>query len=739
MSDLPTSAARRDLSVMERLASFAQRHHWIALFIWVAVLAATIVGGQLAGSTYDNDFSLPGTQSQQMADLLERHAPAQSGDTVTIVLHDARGWNSEIDLSGLSDDLAAINHVEQVSPPDARRGTVSRDGTTALVDVALEGKRGDTPSTTYKQIIDVAESHRSAHTQVELSGNGIRQVEGGEAGSTEGIGILAALAILVIMFGSFLAASLPLITAILAVGSMFGVAGLLSHVLTLPDFSTAMLALVGLGVGIDYSLLIFSRYRSELLAGADRAQATCKALNTAGRSVLFAAASVIIALGGLFTLGVAAYEGSVTAVALTVLMTMLASLTLLPALLSLFGGRIEKRVRKHAAKARRGSGESWRRWAVLVQRQPWLALTASIAALGTLAVPALGLQLGFSDAGTDARGTTSRAAYDLISDTFGPGANGPMFVLTQGTESQARATAEQLRAVPGIVADRVSPPYRVADGLFMTRAEPTTGPQDHATADLVTSLRDDLGDADLVGGATAAYVDFSTEMAERFPIFLAVVIGLSGLLLMWVFRSVWIAAKAVVLNVLSIGAALGVMKLVFQDGNLGAQSGPIEAFLPVFVFAIVFGLSMDYEVFLISRMREEWLRTRDASVAVREGIAHSGGVITAAAAIMVAVFGSFVLFPDRMLQEMGFAMAVAVLLDALVIRCLVVPAAMRLLGDKAWWLPRCLESHLPRLHLDGLPDPAASIRSSPPSEPGRAPAPSGSPSHDGSASANSVP
>jgi RND superfamily putative drug exporter len=708
MFDLPTNAARRGPSAMERLASFAQRNHWLALLAWVGVLAATVVAGQVVGPTYDNNFSLPGTQSQEMADLLEKHAPSQSGDTVTIVLHDERGWDSGVDVSALTDDLAAIDHVEHVIPADVSRGTVADDGTTALLDVSFEGEQADTPRATFDEVIDVAKMHETDQTQVELSGNGIRQVEGGAGGSVEGIGMLAALVILVFMFGSFLAATLPLITAVLAVGSMFGVAGLLSRVLTIPDFSTAMLALIGLGVGIDYSLLIFSRYRSELLAGADRAQATRKALDTAGRSVLFAGASVIIALGGLFTLGVAAYEGTVTAVALTVLMTMVASLTLLPALLDLFGERIERRVRKHATKARRESGASWRRWAVLVQRRPWLALTASVVTLGALAVPALGMQLGFSDAGTDGANTTSRSAYDLVSDKFGPGANGPMFVLTQGTEAQAQAVAEQLRAEPGIVADRVSPPYAVAEGLFMTRAEPTTGPQDEATADLVTILRGDLGDSHLVGGATAAYVDFSAAMAERFPVFVGVVIGLSGLLLMWVFRSVWIAVKAAAFNVLSIGAALGVMTFVFQDGNFGAQSGPIEAFLPVFIFAIVFGLSMDYEVFLISRMREEWLRTRDARVAVREGVAHTGGVITAAAAIMVVVFGSFVLFPDRMLQEMGLAMAVAVLFDALVIRSLAVPAAMRLLGDKAWWLPRWLERGLPRLQVDGPPDTAPS-------------------------------
>src|SRR5690348_7623418 len=303
MFDRPTKARNGgDPSALERLASFAQRHHWTAMLVWLTVLGATTVIGQVVGSNYDNDFALPGTQSQQMADLMDKHAPTQSGDTVTIVLHDPRGWNADIDMTALTRDLAAIDHVEQVTAPDARRGTVSSDGTTALAQVMLEGNEGDTPLTTFDRIIDVAESHQGDRARIELSGNGIRQVEGGGGSPAEAIGMLAALAILILMFGSFLAASLPLITAVLAVGSMFGVAALLSHVLTLPDFSTAMLALVGLGVGIDYALLIFSRYRSELLTGADRVQATRTALDTAGRSVLFAGASVIIALGGLFTL-----------------------------------------------------------------------------------------------------------------------------------------------------------------------------------------------------------------------------------------------------------------------------------------------------------------------------------------------------------------------------------------------------------------------------------------------------
>jgi RND superfamily putative drug exporter len=474
-------------------------------------------------------------------------------------------------------------------------------------------------------------------------------------------------------------------------------------VISIPDYTTALLVLVGLGVGIDYALLVFSRYRSELLRGADRAQAATTALDTAGRSVLFAGASVIIAMLGLFTLGIAAFEGTITAVAITVLITMIASLTLLPALLSLFGKRIEKRVLKHAARTGREPGERWRRLAWLVQRSPWPALVVSVLALGSLAVPALNMQLGFNDASNDAEDTTTRAAYDLISEKFGPGANGPLMVVTEGSEEQAQAAHQLLVENPGIVADRVSPPTLLADGVFLIRAEPVHGPQDEATAELVTDLRDDLGDPHLVGGATAANVDYAMAISDRFWVFVAVVVGLSALLLMTVFRSVLIAGKAAVLNVLSIGAALGAMKLVYQDGSLWAQPGPIEAFVPVFIFAIVFGLSMDYEVFLLSRMREVWLATGDAQHAVREGLAHTGGVITAAAAVMVVVFGSFALFPDRMLAQTGFAMAIAVLLDALIIRCLVVPAAMRLFGRKAWWLPRHLDRLLPHVHVEGRP------------------------------------
>jgi len=691
---------------MGRLAGFAQRHRWTSLVGWVAVLVGVTFGAQAIGDDYSNgsDVSLPGSQSQEMADLLERHVPEQNGDSVTVVLHDERGWEAEADLAALSDDLMAVDHVEEVTPPDPLRGTVSDDGTVALVTVALDVERGGAPNETYEDLVAAAGSHAGDDLQIELEGKGIRKIENGGGSGAEAAGMLAALVILIFMFGSFLAASLPLITAVFAVGTVLGLATLLSHLIAIPDYTTALLVLVGLGVGIDYALLVFSRYRGELLKGAARPEAAATALDTAGRSVLFAGASVILAMAGLFALGIAAFEGMVTAVAVTVLVTMIASLTLLPALLGLFGERIERRVRSRAAKTGREPGDRWRRWARFVQRSPWPALALSVIALGALAVPALDMHLGFNDAGNDGEDTTTRAAYDLISEHFGPGANGPLLIVTEGTQEQADAAHTILVADPGIAADRVSPPMPIADGVFLIRAEPTTSPQDEATAELVTDLRAELGEPHLVGGPTAATIDYSETIADRFPLFITVVIGLSGLLLLGVFRSVLIAVKAAVLNVLSIGAALGAMKLVYQDGLLWADPGPIEAFMPVFIFAIVFGLSMDYEVFLLSRMREVWAATGDAQHAVREGLAHTGGVITAAAAVMVVVFGSFAMMPDRMLQQAGFALAVAVLVDAVVIRCLAVPAAMRLLGAKAWWLPRALNRWMPQLNVEGRPE-----------------------------------
>jgi RND superfamily putative drug exporter len=386
---------------------------------------------------------------------------------------------------------------------------------------------------------------------------------------------------------------------------------------------------------------------------------------------------------------------------------MLAAVTLLPALLTLFGKRIERSIRKHAAKSRRTPGEGWRKLASVVQRGPWIPLVLGVLALLALSLPAKDMRLGFADSGTDDPSMTSRKAYDLLADGFGPGFNGPLVIVSEGDQAAANALGPALTADSDIA--QVTPPQLSPDGKIATvLAFPKSAPQDAGTSDLVQRLRDttlpklaaQTNATYLVGGATAAAVDYAGAVSKRLPIFILVVVGLSALLLMAVFRSLLIPLKAALLNLLSIGASLGVMTLVFQQGWFGAQSGPIEAFVPVMIFAIVFGLSMDYEVFLVSRIHEEWRRSKDARAAVREGLATTGSVITAAAAIMVVVFGAFLLSPDRMLKEFGLGLAVAVLLDALLIRCVIVPAILRLFGDRAWWLPRGLDRILPKLALE---------------------------------------
>jgi RND superfamily putative drug exporter len=604
-----------------------------------------------------------------------------------------------------------LPHVAGVHSPYADAAAISRDGTIAYATVTLDGQAQDIPGTDVRTIIRTAQDAAGDGLRVELGGDAVRGAEQGPGGTAEGVGLLAALIVLVLLFGSLLAASLPIVIAVFAVGSAVGLVVLASHVATVADYTVPLMILVGLGVGIDYALLLFSRYRGELLRGADRQQAGRIALDTAGRTVLFAGSTVIIALLGLIALGLGSLRGVAIAVAVTVLVTMLGALTLLPALLAIMGRRIECAVRRRAGRGRHADGARWARWSGLVQRRPWPMLLAACAVLLALSAPVLGMRLGFADAGNDARSTTSRQAYDLLAEGFGPGFSSPLIVVADGGRLTAGLMHHALASTTGVAA--VTPPAVSPDGKISTViAFPGSKPQDLATQDLVTRLRTtvlpplahETGARILVGGTTAATVDFANAVADRLPLFIAVVIGLSALLLLLVFRSLLIPLKAALLNVLSVGAALGVITLVFQHGVLGGalgiEPGPIEAFVPVMIFAIAFGLSMDYEVFLLARMHEVWERTRDPRAAIREGMATTGQVVTAAAAIMVLVFASFLLDPSRMLQQFGLGLAVAVFLDALVIRCLVVPAVMSLLGARAWWLPAGIGRLLPRVALE---------------------------------------
>ncbi|MFJ7628292.1 MMPL family transporter [Streptomyces sp. NPDC097595] len=707
----PRASASPPVGRFGALADWAQRHRWAALALWVAVLAAITLGSTAAGSAYRNDFSLPGTESQTATDLFKQHGSAQAGDTIEIVFKDTAGVRNDKDrVEPMLAEVRGMTGIADVRSPFTDASAISRDGTIAYASVTLAGKTEEVPKEDVAEVLDVARSIGTGHLQVEVGGEAARNAEDQAPPTAELAGIVAALVILVLLFGSLLAASLPLLTALFAVGGAVGLIALASHVFTVADFTPPILMLVGLGVGVDYALLIFYRYRHELLAGVQPAQAGRTALDSAGRTVFFAGCTVIVALLGLVALGLGSLQGIALAVAVTVLVTMAASLVLLPALLALFGERIRRHVLTQQArntKRGRAEGNRWRAMARAVQRRPVPTLVAGALALSALSAPALGMRLGFADSGNDPAKTTSRHAYDLLAEGFGPGFNGPLVVLVKGGPEAGKAVRAELAATEGVA--EAAPVMPSADGALSTvLVYPTTSPQAEGTVDLVHRLRDDVappleratGAEVLVGGATAASQDVSETLADRLPLFVAVVVGVSSLLLLLVFRSLWIPVKAAVLNLLSISAALGVITLVFQHGWFGAQPGPVEAFIPALVFAIVFGLSMDYEVFLVSRIHEEWTRTKDPSRAVSEGLAATGKVITAAAAIMMFVFGAFVLSSDRMLQQFGLGLAVAILIDAVVIRCLIVPAVMQLLGKWAWWLPAPLDRRLPRVSLE---------------------------------------
>jgi putative drug exporter of the RND superfamily len=692
--------------VFERIANWSFRRRWWALVTWVLVLGAVTAAAQVAGAAYHNDFALAGTESQRALDELRRDTPAEAGSTLQVVLEAPGGLDTRrARVEPMLAQIGTLPHVADVRSPYTTPGAVSAAGTIGYAVVTLDAQATDVPADAVRRIIDVARAAAGDGLRVELGGDPVRGAEESEGGAAEGVGLLAALVILVLMFGSLLAASLPVIIAVFAVGSAIGLVALASHVATVADFTTPLMILVGLGVGIDYALLVFSRFRSELIDGSDLPQAVRRALDTAGRTVFFAGCTVIVALLGLVVLGLGSLQGVAVAVAATVLVTMLAALTLLPALLAVFGGRIERSVRRRAERAARRSrpaeGERWRRWSAAVQRRPVLAAVLPVAALLALSAPLLDLRLGFADAGTDPGTATSRRAYDLLSEGFGPGFNGPLVVVVRGGAAAVPAAQQALKSAPGVAA--VTP-----GGAGTILVFPSSAPQAADTTDLVERLRAEVlapvaaatGATFLVGGSTAAVVDFAEAVADRLPAFVGVVAGLSALLLLVVFRSLLIPVKAAVLNLLSVGAALGVVTLVFQHGLLGEQPGPVEAYVPVMIFAIVFGLSMDYEVFLLARMHEAWRRRPDPAAAVTEGLATTGRVVTAAAAIMVVVFGAFLLSPDRMLRQFGLGLATAVLLDAVVIRCLIVPAVMQLLGRHAWWLPAPLARRLPAVPLE---------------------------------------
>jgi putative drug exporter of the RND superfamily len=704
-----------------RLARFCSDRRRLVVVLWIAVLLAVFGGWRVVGSRYANNFSLGNTGSQHAADLLQKSFPAQSGDRDQIVFHAPAGLGAhKSDIQAVLAEVARLPHVTGVLSPygEGGSGQISPDGRTAFAAVLFDEKANDLPTSAIKEVISTAESARGENLQVELGGQAIEQVEVQAPGSLTGIGVLAAAVVLLVSFGSFLAMGLPIVTALFGLGTGVGLIGLASHVFDQANFSLELAALIGLGVGIDYALFILNRYR-EIYGenGGDVRGAVLLAMDTSGRAILFAGATVVIALLGMFALGVSFLYGVAVAAALAVLLVLAASVTLLPALLTFFGRRVGQPGKLVRLLGRRRSKRDpsrgfWVRWVGVIQRHPVPAAVAATAVMLTLAAPALWLRLGSSDAGNDPASFTSRKAYDLLAEGFGPGFNGPLSVVVQLPSSNDGAAIDSfkkaLAAAPGVVS--VSPPRLSPSGdVAVLTAYPSTSPQSAETADLVKELRQNVippleqqtGATAFVGGATATFIDFSSVLSAKLWLFIAVVVVLSALLLAVVFRSLVIPVQAAVMNLLSIAASLGVIVAVFQFGWFpGVPSGPIEAFLPVLMFAIVFGLSMDYEVFLVSRIHEEWTRQRDMDAAIRDGLVATGKVITAAAAVMVVVFASFILGGSRVIELFGLGLAAAVLLDALVIRCVLLPAVLQILGPRTWAFPRALDRRLPRLALE---------------------------------------
>ncbi|QXJ24955.1 MMPL family transporter [Actinomadura graeca] len=689
---------------LARLARLCHRRRRLTVAAWIAGTIAVIVLGFGFAADPLNDFSGGDSGSAKAGRLLDDHFPKQSGDTVTLAVRAEGGVRAPDVRARVERAIERIRrtpHVSSVTSPYGTPGQISADGRTAFATAALDVTAEDMPVADVKALLEDVRS-RGGPVRLEMGGEAVDAAETPGGGSAEGIGVLAAVVILLIAFGSLLAMGLPILTALLGIGSGLGLVALLGHVLPAPSFSPIVAALIGLGVGIDYALFIVTRYREELHAGSDPEEATVTAITTAGRAVLFAGTTVVIALMGLFVMQQKLLNGVAVAAGLAVLMTMLGAVTLLPALLGFTGHAIDRFRVPGLGRARRPLAE---RWARTVQRHPVVAGLAAAAVLLVLAAPALSMRLSVPDSSTQPHDTSGYASHRILAEGFGPGTAAPLVIVTQGGDASRVAAA--VRAAPGVAA--VQPPRVSADGAAsMVMAFPKTGAQDEETPRLVHRLRDEVlpaatagtGVTAYVGGPNAASIDFADEVGARLPWLIAVVVGLSLLLLVALVRSVTVALQAALMNLLSIAAAYGVLTAVVQWGWAGRALGfptdmPVTTWVPLMMFPILFGLSMDYEVFLVSRIREVHRSGVETREAVAEGLARTARVITAAAAIMVMVFLSVLLGADVAVKQIGLGLGVAILIDATIVRMVLVPALMELFGEANWWLPRPLARLLP--------------------------------------------
>ncbi|MGA5526513.1 MMPL family transporter [Streptomyces pseudogriseolus] len=711
---------------MAALARWCVQRRLVTVLLWLLALAGIAAGAFVAGSAYSNDYKVPGTESGRAAELLKEGFPSLGGDSDSVVWHTSSGTvrdsGVEQAMTRTLDRIEELPGVASVTGPydDGGAGRVSADGRTAYATVTFEHSGKDITSGEAQAVVETAKAAETDGLDVELGGSAVELSESSGGHTAEIVGVAVAAVVLFLAFGSLAASLLPIATALVSVGTAYAGIVLLGHVMTVADFAPMLGLLIGLGVGIDYALFIVTRHRRGLKRGLSVTEAATNAVATTGRAVVFAGATVCIALLGMLILRLNFLNGVAVAASLTVVLTVAASVTLLPALLSLIGTRAlsrkeRRRLAEHGPEPEMPTGFA-ARWSAFVERHPKLLGAVAVVVMAVLALPTFSLHLGTSDQGNDPKASTTRQAYDLLADGFGPGVNGPLTLVTRVDGAQDRLALDNLdgtlRTTEGVASASPVTYNQGGDTAFLT-VVPESSPQSKQTSDLVDRLREDVlpraesgTSLDVhVGGMTAGYDDFASVIVDKLPLFVGVVIGLGCLLLLLAFRSIGIPLKAAAMNVAAVAGAFGVVVMIFQWGwgsellGLGS-AGPIEPFLPVIMVSVLFGLSMDYQVFLVSRMYEEWLETGDNRRAVRVGLAETSRVINSAAVIMISVFLAFVLSGDRVIAMFGIALAAAVALDAFVLRTLLVPALMHLLGGANWWLPKWLDRVLPRISIE---------------------------------------
>ena len=705
---------------MKFLAEMTHKRRWLVLGFWIFALVG--MGGvtKSVGTAFSSSFELPNTESSRVQEILSKEFPAQGGDSSQIVIETSGKLTSPENKATIEQLMAEVGKSPIVksidSPFDPITAALSSDQTIGFATIHFNGKAQDLPKEEIKKVVTDAKSFESADLKINLSGAVIKLANAVQPSSSEMIAILAAFLVLLYTFGSLVATLVPIIVAVFALAMGSSIVGLASNWISMADFAPILASLVGLGVGIDYALFIVTRFRRAIHEGKSVPESIRIAMSTSGRSVLFAGIIVCISMLGLFTVDLSFLSGVGVAASISVIVSMIASLTLLPALLSIIGKNIDRlKIPFKKLHAEEEGGKGWKKWADKIQAHPVRWAVSSTLILLFICVPVTQIRLGASDSGNDAVGTTTRQAYDTLAKGFGPGFNGPITMLVDVSNQKSADSTSQvidiIKAQPDAAA--VLPAIPTQDGKYqLITVYPKSSPQSEATSDFISGLREDVipqirketGVSIQVGGLVAIFKDFGDVLTSKLLKFILSVVILSMLLLMILFRSILIPIKAAAMNLLSICAAFGVVVAGFQWGwfepIFGTSAGPIESFLPIMLFAILFGLSMDYEVFLVSRIHEEWIKSRNSKDSVSKGLAATGSIITAAAAIMIVVFMAFVVLGERTIQLFGVGLAVAVLIDATIIRSTLVPSLMQLAGKWNWYLPNFIERKLPKVRLE---------------------------------------